>query len=204
MRKKKDKADRRPATDFGSKQVSKNVSKGIRWWALLLLIIIIAAIAGYFVFSKSEKTEVIAEHSKKAEGPTFNKEGTLAFIKQGSQDTVRIIDIEIAETPDERSQGMMFRSSMSDSVGMLFIFESSKEQTFWMKNTKLSLDILFADENFQIVTIYKYTTPYSEASLPSFKEAKYVVEVSGGFTNRYNITEGDKIAFERVTAADPT
>ena len=198
MRKKKDKA-----TDFGSKQVSKNVSKGIRWWALLLLIIILAAIGGYFVFSKSENTENIAEHSKKADEPTFDKEGTLAFIKQGSQDTVRIIDIEIAETPDELSQGMMHRSSISDAEGMLFIFPRQEKKQFWMKNTKVSLDIMFADENFQIVTIYKYTTPYSEASLPSFKEAKYVVEVSGGFTNRHNITEGDKIAFERVTAANP-
>ena len=66
-----------------------------------------------------------------------------------------------------------------------------------MKNTKVSLDIMFADENLQIVTIYKFTTPYSEASLPSYEAAKYVIEVSGGFSNRYDISEGDRIVFER-------
>jgi uncharacterized membrane protein (UPF0127 family) len=198
MSKKKDKAPDQP-----SNPLSKNVSKGIRWWLLLLIVLLIAAIAGYFVFSKGDTTSSVPQNAITPAEPAFNKEGTLAFLKQGTLDTVRIIDIEIADTPDERSQGMMYRSEITDDKGMLFIFERSEERQFWMKNTKVSLDIMFADENFQIVTIYKHTTPYSEASLPSFKNAKYVIEVSGGFTNRYHIAEGDQVTFERENSANP-
>ena len=190
------KKEERPA-DLPENRMTKNVSKGIRWWLVFLIAILIGAIVSYFVFSKDNTPSPVAESAGVPAGPTFNKEGILSFIKQGTQDTVRIIDIEIAETPDERTQGWMHRAEITDDEGMLFIFERSEQRQFWMKNTKVSLDILFADENFQIVSIYKYTTPFSEASLPSFKEAKYVIEVSGGFTNRYHIKEGDLVAFER-------
>lgn len=186
-------------------QTSKKISRGIRWWLLLLLIMLIGALGGYFVFSKEETktTEIKTNDSQVADEPSFKKEGTLAFLKQGTMDTVRIIDIEIAETPDELSQGLMYRTSISDKIGMLFIFERSEKKQFWMKNTKVSLDIMFANENYEIVTIYKYTTPYSEASLPSYKEAKYVIEVGGGFTKRYDITEGDKFNFKKLNSSNP-
>jgi uncharacterized protein len=190
-------------SDLPENRMTKNASKGIRWWLVLLIALLIGAIVSYFVFSKDNTSSSVAESPVVSAEPTFNKEGTLAFIKQGTQDTVRIIDIEIADTPDERSQGWMHRSEITDDEGMLFIFERSEQRQFWMKNTKVSLDIMFADENFQIVSIYKYTTPFSEASLPSFKEAKYVIEVSGGFTNRYHIAEGDQVTFERENSANP-
>ncbi len=194
---------KKETNEAARKKVTKNISKGIRWWLVLLIAILIAAIGGYFVFSMNAPQATIDTNNARSDEPAFHKEGTLAFVQQGSQDTVRIIDIEIAETPEERTQGMMYRSFISDDMGMLFIFENSQKRQFWMKNTKVSLDILFADENLQIVTIYKFTTPYSEASLPSYKEAKYVIEVSGGFTNRYNITEGDMVTFERNGSDNP-
>ncbi len=194
------KKQERPS-DLPENRMTKNVSRGIRWWLVLLIALLIGAIVSYFVFSKDNTTPSSAESGVVPAGPTFNKEGILSFIKQGTQDTVRTIDIEIADTPDERTKGWMHRAEITDDEGMLFIFERSEQRQFWMKNTKVSLDILFADENFQIVSIYKYTTPFSEASLPSFKEAKYVIEVSGGFTNRYHIKEGDMVNFERTNPA---
>jgi uncharacterized membrane protein (UPF0127 family) len=79
---------------------------------------------------------------------------------------------------------------------MLFVFVISELQSFWMKNTPLSLDIMFVNENKEIVKIHKSTTPYSKESLPSEKKSMYVVEVIAGFSDKYGIKEGDKIDFK--------
>ncbi|MBO9151867.1 DUF192 domain-containing protein [Chitinophaga sp. GCM10012297] len=130
-------------------------------------------------------------------GPVFKKEGSLSFISKAKGDTIKTIDIEIAETDDERARGLMDRKSMLDSQGMLFIFAAPEEQSFWMKNTYISLDIMYVDEKFEIVSIQKYATPLSEESLPSFKKAQYVVETNAGFADKYKIAFGDKIAFTK-------
>lgn len=128
-------------------------------------------------------------------GPVFTKEGELYFLSKVNNDTIRKIDIELATNDAERAQGLMDRKSMTDEQGMLFIFPKEEEQAFWMKNTYISLDIIYVDENREIVSIQKYTTPLSEESLPSFKKAQYVVEVNAGFCDKYHIAYGDKIAY---------
>lgn len=132
-----------------------------------------------------------------ADGPVFKKEGQLSFISKTKGDTIRTIDIEIAETDEERARGLMDRKSMQDTQGMLFIFSAPEEQSFWMKNTYISLDIMYVNENFEIVSIQKYATPLSEESLPSFKKAQYVVETNAGFADKYKVAYGDKIAFTK-------
>ena len=129
--------------------------------------------------------------------PQFHKEGELAFVSSG-KDTVTIVDIEIADNDQERTQGMMYRTSMSYDRAMLFIMEYEREQSFWMRNTKMSLDILYVNGNMEIVTIYKHTQPYSDSPIPSFKRAKYVVETSAGFCDKFGIVEGNFISFQRV------
>lgn len=131
------------------------------------------------------------------EGPIFKKEGMLSFISKEKGDTISTIAIEIAETDEERARGLMDRKSMPDSVGMLFIFPAPEEQSFWMKNTYISLDIMYVNEKMEIVSIQKYATPLSEESLPSFKKAQYVVEVNAGYTDRKKIKYGDRIAFRK-------
>lgn len=130
-------------------------------------------------------------------GPEFRKEGVLSFISKEKGDTISTISIEIAETDDERARGLMDRKSMADSLGMLFIFPAPEEQSFWMKNTYISLDIMYVDENMEIVSIQKYATPLSEESLPSFKKAQYVVEVNAGYVDKKKIKYGDKIVFKK-------
>ncbi|SEL49988.1 hypothetical protein SAMN04488505_102412 [Chitinophaga rupis] len=130
-------------------------------------------------------------------GPQFKKEGELYFIGKAKNDTLHKIDMEVAETDDERAQGLMRRRSMTDGQGMLFIFTEAAEQSFWMKDTYISLDIIYVDDKKEIVSIQKYTTPQSEESLPSFKKAQYVVEVNAGFCDKYHIGFGDKIAFSK-------
>ncbi len=129
--------------------------------------------------------------------PQFHKEGVMAFTT-ASIDTIKVVDIEIADNDQERTQGMMYRTSMSYDRAMLFIMEYEREQSFWMRNTKMSLDILYVNGDMEIVTIYKHTQPYSESAIPSFKRAKYVVETAAGFCDQFEIIEGNFISFQRV------
>ena len=128
--------------------------------------------------------------------PPFVKEGTLSFINGNTGKTLKGIDIEVADNPSERAQGMMFRKSMKDSEGMLFVMERNEQQGFWMKNTYIPLDIIFIGGDSTIVNIHKNAVPHNLTSLPSKGSAKYVVEVNGGWTSKMGIAAGDKIAFE--------
>ncbi|MBV8252228.1 MAG: DUF192 domain-containing protein [Chitinophaga sp.] len=133
-----------------------------------------------------------------ANGSAFKKEGNLAFVSKSGADTLRKIDIQLAQTDQQREDGLMYRKSMSDDQGMLFIFPDMDERSFWMKNTYISLDIIYIDDKMEIVSIQKYATPLSETSLPSFKKAQYVLEVNGGFADKYHIAYGDKIAYTKL------
>jgi len=128
--------------------------------------------------------------------PKFVKEGELYFIS--NKDTLKKINIEIAEKPEEREQGLMYRKSMDEFNGMLFIFEKSEPQNFWMKNTIIPLDIIYINENKEIVTIQENTVPYSEEAIPSYKNSMYVVEVNAGFCGKFRIKEKDVISFNKI------
>ncbi|SEW52435.1 DUF192 domain-containing protein [Chitinophaga arvensicola] len=129
-------------------------------------------------------------------GTEFKKQASLAFLSKSGADTLRKIDIQLAQTDEQRADGLMYRKSMTDEQGMLFIFPDMEERAFWMKNTYISLDIIYIADNMEIVSIQKYATPLSEESLPSFKKAKYVLEVNGGFCDKYHIGYGDKITYQ--------
>lgn len=164
---------------------------------MLLIALVVGIIVGiaYWVSDDAGEYTYVPD-TDSAEEPAFVKEGELAFLKQNSADTLAHIAIEVADDDAQRSQGMMYRSSMDESTGMLFIFERARPQSFWMKNVKIPLDIMYVSEDSTIFMIYKSVMPYSEKSIPSGEEALYVVEVKGGFSNRNNIQEGDKIAFD--------
>jgi uncharacterized membrane protein (UPF0127 family) len=130
-----------------------------------------------------------------ADEPRFTKEGELTFLSKTGKKKILHIDIEIAGNDYEREKGLMYRHSLPDNAGMLFIFEQSGPVSFWMRNTYIPLDIIFADENRQIVTIQKNTKPLSYAQIPSKRNSKYVVEVNAGFCDKYGIVIGDFITF---------
>ncbi len=138
------------------------------------------------------------EEVNKHPEPPFKKEGDLSFLKKDGKE-LKKIDIEVADDNAQRAQGLMWRKSMPENEGMLFIFPEDADQAFWMKNTIMPLDILFINSNKEIVKIYKNTIPYSEKSMPSEKKAMYVVETVAGFCDKYGITEGDKISYNYST-----
>lgn len=125
----------------------------------------------------------------------FREDGQLAFIRD--RDTLVTIAIEIAETDSARQRGLMERTHLPERSGMLFIFEREEMQSFWMANTPLSLDIIFVNGDSQIVSIAKYTRPYSTEPIPSRYPARFVVELPAGFTDSHGILEGDRIRWRR-------
>jgi uncharacterized membrane protein (UPF0127 family) len=138
----------------------------------------------------------------KSTGIAFEKEGELSFYSGHDRELISTIDIEIAEDDEERARGLMHRYSMDNNHGMLFIMEYEEPQSFWMKNTYISLDILYLNKDREIVKIYKNAQPLSDRSLPSIKNSKYIVEVNGGYCDKYNIIEGDFINYNRLPTKD--
>lgn len=156
--------------------------------------ILLAVITFYAFKNFTDKPVRKAVTNEELEIP-FTVEGDLYFLDGDTEDTIQKIIIEVADTPEETSQGLMHRSRMDEEQGMLFIFEEERMQAFYMKNTRISLDLLYVNSEKEIVTIRKYAIPYDLTSIPSTEPAQYVVEVIGGYTDKYEIEVGDKISY---------
>ena len=117
----------------------------------------------------------------------FEKRKLILEDKQGKKIEIQV---EIADNSFKRTLGLMFRSSLGENEGMLFIFPDEKQRAFWMLNTKIPLDAIFFDSNGKIVEIIQMEpcVGLSCPSYPSKKAAKYVLEVNEGFAKRNNIT----------------
>jgi uncharacterized membrane protein (UPF0127 family) len=107
-----------------------------------------------------------------------------------------VVKVEIAATPDTRELGLMYRNHLDDDAGMLFIFPAPNTAQFWMKNTVLPLDMLFADSNRKVLGIVANAQPYSEALLGGFSGTLYVLEVNAGYAAKHHIVVGDQLEFQ--------
>ena len=106
-------------------------------------------------------------------------------------------DAEVADSPEERTQGLMFRESLPQNHGMIFIFEGEGIYPFWMKNTLIPLDIIWLNENKEVVKIMQ-TLPCMEEPCEIYNpevQARYVIEVNSGFAEENNIQVGDSADF---------
>lgn len=108
------------------------------------------------------------------------------------------VTVEIAATPAQRERGLMFRRELPSAGGMLFIFPSESDHRFWMKNTALSLDIIFIGSNLRVVGMQTDAVPYSERRLSVGKPSRYVLEVAAGFCAREGIQVGDRVEFRGI------
>ncbi len=106
--------------------------------------------------------------------------------------------IEIADDPVERARGLMFREEMARDHGMLFDFGREDDQAFWMKNTPLSLDMIFIGADGTVVSIAPDTTPFSTESVPSEGPARFVLEVNAGVAADIGLAPGDRLLHRRV------
>lgn len=102
-------------------------------------------------------------------------------------------DVEVADDPSERAQGLMFRETLADNAGMLFLYPAPQPVEFWMKNTPLSLDIVFVRADGSIARIAERTTPFSTDMIPSGEEVRAVLEVKGGLMRQLGVGVGDRL-----------
>ena len=156
-----------------------------------LLVALVLSLGSGCVTSDSKEKRVESE-------PVFRPDGILDFVRPDGSIVSRIV-IEIAENPAAHAAGLMYRRSLSDQAGMLFLFPSPEAKSFWMKNTPLSLDIIFLDEEGTILNIVKRTTPFSESPILSTGAAQYVVEVRAGYVDTHGIAAPQKIVWQRRT-----
>lgn len=127
----------------------------------------------------------------------FKKEGEL-ILKTANDSIIKNLDIEIADDEYQTQTGLMYRDSMEENQGMLFIFPVEDLLGFYMKNTKFALDIIYIDSDKKIVSFQKNAQPYSEDSLPSNVPAKYVLEVNAGLADAWQLKVGDKIEYQKI------
>ncbi|WP_339894427.1 DUF192 domain-containing protein [uncultured Algibacter sp.] len=125
---------------------------------------------------------------------TFTKEGELTVFN-ASDSTKVSLNIEIADTDFDIQTGLMYRNSMENNQGMLFVFDDETERFFYMKNTKIPLDLIYINANSKIVSFQKNAKPFDESSLPSNASAKYVLEVNAGLVDIWRLSVGDSIKF---------
>ena len=124
----------------------------------------------------------------------FKKEGELYLLKL--EDTIKKVDIEIADTEYERQTGLMYRKAMEEDQGMLFIYPNEAPRSFYMKNTYIPLDIIFYDKDSTAVSFQENAKPLDETSLPSGEPAQFILELNAGKVQEWNIELGDKIDFK--------
>ena len=106
---------------------------------------------------------------------------------------VQVFSVEMATTEEEKTTGLMFRKELPDGKGMLFDFSPEQQVSMWMKNTFISLDMIFIRADGRILRIAENTEPQSTKIIPSRGLAKGVLEVIAGTAKKYGIAPGDRV-----------
>ncbi len=125
--------------------------------------------------------------SVQASGPTAELKG-------------RRFSIEIVNDDASRARGLMFRDSMPADHGMLFLFDDMRPRVFWMKNTRIPLDILYFDQEYKLVSAQERVPPCRSdpcAQYPSAGSAQYVLELNAGTAEKLGVKPGDKLSVTR-------
>lgn len=149
-----------------------------------------------FFIVLSCKTET--KQAIKTESINFSKEGELTISPSESDSTLVQFDIEIAETEYETQTGLMYRDTMEENQGMLFVFDDVAMHSFYMKNTHIALDIIYIDENLKIASFQKNAQPFDETGLSSGVPIKYVLEINAGLSDKLGLTVGDSVSYNRL------
>ena len=137
--------------------------------------------------------------------PCLSVLGTILLAGCASADTPWVelkgqrFAVEIAATDEARARGLMFRDAMADDHGMLFVFENEQPLAFWMKNTRIPLDILYFDDSRRLVSQQRDVPPCSLGdgcpSYPSNVPARYVLELNAGEAARLKLQDGVELTF---------
>ncbi|MFD1015533.1 DUF192 domain-containing protein [Winogradskyella rapida] len=154
----------------------------------LLLFIVLGSFASCKEDQQRTKTDKVVV--------SFKKEGTLHLKKAETAEVIKTLAIEVADDDYSIQTGLMYRTSLETNQGMLFIFPDEQMRNFYMKNTKIPLDIIYINKAKTIVSIQKQAQPMDLTSLPSEAPATYVLEINGGLSDSWGLQIGDRIDFD--------
>ena len=110
--------------------------------------------------------------------------------------------VELATNNEERQRGLMFRKGMELDYGMMFVYDQPQSVSFWMKNTSIPLDIIFADQAGVITKIFENALPFSTTSIFGGHDVQYVLEINAGLTKSLGIMTGSLIKHSLVHQGD--
>lgn len=114
----------------------------------------------------------------------------------------RTFRVEIADTDETRALGLMYRDTLPENRGMLFIFPREAPRAFWMMNTRIPLDILYFDRDLRLVSVSEHTPPCRSRqrcpSYPSAGPAQYVLEINAGLSAELGVEPGDRLIVRNV------
>jgi len=111
----------------------------------------------------------------------------------------KTFSVEIADTREKQALGLMFRDSMPSDEGMIFIFPNESPRSFWMKNTRIPLDIMYFDKELKMVSISANTPPCRVTRCPSYPSsgpAMYVLELNAGVASELGVGPGDRLTLD--------
>ncbi len=127
--------------------------------------------------------------------------GTGAVAQECRPDTVQLrgdwgearFTVEVADDPAERAVGLMNRPSMPKSAGMLFVYDRAQRVSFWMENTLIPLDMIFADADGVVQNVHHEAVPLDRTSIPGEGHIQYVLEINGGLARAMGIGPGTQL-----------
>ena len=143
----------------------------VRAWLITSLVVLFGGLAG-----------------QTALAPTFQP------LEIATKSGVHVFSVEMATTEEEKTTGLMYRKELPDGKGMLFDFSPEQQVSMWMKNTYISLDMIFIRADGRILRIAENTEPLSTKIISSGGPAKAVLEVIAGTAQKYGIQPGDRVA----------
>ncbi len=108
--------------------------------------------------------------------------------------------VEIADDGPERAQGLMFRETLDPGAGMLFVYEAPHHTRFWMKNTLIPLDIIFADAAGRVTRVQAMARPLDETPLDGGDGVQFVLEINGGLAGKLGIGPGTELRHPAIRA----
>jgi len=127
-------------------------------------------------------------------GASSSTAGPRAVMPSGA-----VYRLELALTPEDQAQGLMFRESLPPNTGMLFVFPASEPHHFWMKNTMIPLDMIWMDESGKVIFVSANTPPCKADPCPTYGPdgpARQVLEIAGGMAAKEKITAGSTLTFQ--------
>ena len=133
-----------------------------------------------------------AEKPNEAETPRYVP-GTVPVLLHGESGAARTLMLEVARTPRERARGLMYRRSIPEDGGMLFVFEEEGDWPFYMRNTYIPLDLIYVTGAGQVCGFIENMKPHDESPRSPGCSAQYVIEVRAGSVAAWSLREGDRV-----------